>query len=172
MSKKIIALVTASLLVIGLGIFTISNAFALNYYEWSAFGLSSQAKPLSIQLTNAEYCKNLKIAYKQDVANIKAKGLSIHLSATEVKGLIDDAKYGRDLMCLQAQDPATLASVCKDLKKNYGKEVQRIKAKGLSIQLSQENIQSMIKGSRDYKKSICDQARIAKKKPTSVSPGM
>lgn len=162
--RKKISILLASLTVLAFGVFTISNAFALNYYDWAGTGIGTQGNPLSSQVKS---CKDLKANYKADVETMKAKGLSGQLSKEDMKWMVEGVKYSRDWTCLEAQDPATLARVCKSLKTDWGKEVQRIKAKGLSSQLSGDLIQEQIAVSRKYKNDLCKQARVAK---TGKSP--
>lgn len=57
--------------------------------------------------------------------------------------------------------PTPLSSartLCRDAKKNYKGEVENIRAKGLSSQLPQEDIDAEIRALKDYRKQICAEA--------------
>lgn len=162
MSKKILTTLLASAVTVALGIFTVSNAFALNYYK--SYGLSyalSSQKPLSIQLGYQNECQLVKESYGTDVEKTKAKGLSVQMTKEQVQLNIDSVTEYRDTMCASAGDSDTLERLCKELKKTQGKEIKRIKAKGLSTQLSQTVIKKMVKNVKTMKKLACEKAKAA-----------
>lgn len=49
-------------------------------------------------------------------------------------------------------------TLCKTAKATYKKEVAATKAKGMSLQLTKEEIQQSIQEIKDYRDAICDQA--------------
>lgn len=157
MSKRLIVSATAASLVIALGIFTISNAFAaVNFYEEVAYYWSPSA-PLST--TAVQWCKILKQNYQQDIANAKTKGLSLQLTPEQIQHMIDYVVATKDRTCLMANDRATFIRMCLALRTTQGKEVRKIKTKGLSSQLTQTQIQALIDRVTQYRNDICNKAR-------------
>lgn len=60
-----------------------------------------------------------------------------------------------------ADGSAPLTSVkalCRQAKTNYKNDVSAAKAKGLSLQLSQEEIDQMVQEIKDYRKKVCTEA--------------
>lgn len=163
MSKRFLATGSAVLIILALGVFTISNAFALNYYDYGFGGALSSQKPLSIQAFYKTDCDTFSASYKQDITNMKAKALSVQMSQDELKYQLTLIKLSRDEMCARAGDAKTLETICKGLKKEYGKQIKMIKAKGLSSQLPQSAVRKQIKEAKNLKKLACAKAQAAKK---------
>lgn len=149
MSKKFIATVVALISILALSAFSISNALAL---ESGTNG--GTAQPLTSQL-----CKSLKKNYKRNIETVKAKGLSLSLSQEDVKAMIQYTKEDRDATCVAANDPSTLSRMCKTLRKNYGKDIQRLKESNAS----QKAIQSLVQHLKQQKKDICAKAKVLSK---------
>lgn len=58
-----------------------------------------------------------------------------------------------------APAPLTAVLLCREAKANYGSRVESIHAKGLSLQLSPEDINYQVAQLKDYKKRICFEAK-------------
>ncbi len=107
----------------------------------------------------AKICKDLKKNYKKDVKYAKAKGLSLQLTQEEIDAIIADINANRKFYCGKTATLTSPVTLCKEAKKNYKINADAAKAKGLSLQLSQEEINAMIKDIKDYRKKICKEAK-------------
>lgn len=160
MSKKAIASIVAILSVIAFTLFSFSNAFALQH-EMNE-GSASPAQPLT---SAKKLCKEAKKTYKNDIAAAKAKGLSLQLPPEDIKQMLKGIKDYRESICREAAGlPLSSAiTLCKEAKQYYKNDIASIKAKGLSLQISPEEIKQMLKEVKDYRKKMCDAAKKEKK---------
>lgn len=77
---------------------------------------------------------------------------------------LEEEMEGDDFV--ESSEPLTSArQLCKEATKNLPGEVRQAKAKGLSLQLSPEDVNQMIQFAKDYKKSICYEAKYGKPMP-------
>lgn len=202
MSKKMSSALIAAIMVVGLMVFSIANAFALEGAEPDGTPLTSakqlckelknnygqtikdiKAQAISLQLSkeqvNAmikdvkaykklacseakdaqETCKELRKGYKGQVAWAKAKGLSVGLSEDEVESIIADLKMDKKFWCGKATTLTSAVKLCKQAKKTYKQDAENIKAKGLSLQLSEEEIAQQLKDLKTYKNALCKEAK-------------
>lgn len=134
-----------SLMVIGLMTFTIANAFALE-----------GAQPDGTPLTSAkQLCKELKNSYGQTVQDIQARAISLKLSNEQVNAMIKDVRAYKKLACDEAKDAA---KVCKELRGGYKESVAWAKAKGISLQMPEEEVQVLLDDLKMDRKYWCGKA--------------
>lgn len=150
MSKKVIAATVAGISLLAFSIFSFSNAFALSHEgdEWSV--------PLSSAIT---LCKDAKKNYRNEVQSIRAKGLSLQISQEEIDAEIKALKDYRKQICAEAAAMTSSVKLCKEAKKNYRRDVRNMRAKGLSSQLPQEEINNLVKGIKDFRIKVCKEAK-------------
>lgn len=160
MSKKAIASIVAILSVIAFTLFSFSNAFALQH-EMNE-GSASPAQPLT---SAKKLCKEAKRSYKNEITSIKAKGLSLQIPPEEIKQMVQGVKDYRESICREAAGlPLSSAvSLCKQAKQSYKNDIASIKAKGLSLHISPEEIKQMTREVKAYRKKMCDAANREKK---------
>lgn len=150
MSKKFISLFVTLISLFVFSIFSLTNALALE-------GDSADG---SAPLTSVKtLCKQAKSNYKNDVSALKAKGLSLQLSQEEIDQMIQEVKDYRKKVCTQAAGLTSAVKLCKEAKKNYSNDVKSLKAKGLSLQISKEELDKMIQDVKDYRKKVCTEAK-------------
>lgn len=112
-------------------------------------------------------CKEAKEAkkacdkeYKKSVNWAKAKGLTGTITKDELAQILEELEMEKN-MC--NGDPLTSpVKLCKEASKNYLKEVKAMKAKGLSLQMTKEELQAEIDAIKSYKKAICAEAKASK----------
>ncbi|MBI2638863.1 hypothetical protein HYW83_04720 [Candidatus Peregrinibacteria bacterium] len=158
MSKKFITGLVASMIILSMSIFSLWNAFALA----QEMDMESDETPLSYTAKNL--CKNARANYKTDVAAVRAKGLSSQVPPGEIKYQIDAIKDYRNRICFEAKygypPPLTSArQLCKEAKADYRQRIKDIRAVGLSLHLSKEDIKQKIQAVRDYRKQVCKEAK-------------
>lgn len=107
----------------------------------------------------AVICKELKAGYKEQAAWVKAKGLSLQISEAEVKDLLNNLKVERKYWCGKATTLTSAVKLCSEAKKSYSKDKAAINAKGISLQLSQEEIDLQLKDLKNYKNKLCKEAK-------------
>lgn len=161
MSKKLSLTLTAIIATIGLTTFSISNAFALE-------GENPDTAPLT---SAKELCKEARANYNENVSTIKAFGLSTQKTKAEIDQQIKDLKDYKSKVCAEAKteglQPLTSAvQLCKDAQKSYSEDVKYAKAKGLSNQMTKDQINQLVKDVKDYKTKVCAEA---KKKPKPLT---
>lgn len=118
----------------------------------------SQALTTAVQL-----CKEAQKTYGKDVQYAKAKGLSNQMTKAQINQLVKDVKDYKTKVCAESKgkvSPLTSAvQLCKEAQKSYYKDVQYTKAKGLSNQMTKEQIDQMVKDVKDYKAKVCAEAK-------------
>lgn len=154
MSKKVIAAAVAGISLIAFSIFSFSNAFALSHEGdgWSV--------PLSSART---LCRDAKKNYKNEVENIRAKGLSLQIPQEEIDAEIKALKDYRKQICAEAAAMTSSVKLCKEAKKNYRRDVRNMRAKGLSSQWTPEEINNAVREIKDFRKSVCKEAKTEEK---------
>lgn len=151
MSKKFIAAVVAGLSLIAFSVFSLGNAFALSH---------EMGDMMSAPLTSSRtLCKEARANYRRDVKNIRAKGLSLQLSEEQIDAEVAAIKDYRTQICNEAAALTSPAKLCKAATKSYRRDVKNARAKGLSSQLPQEEINRMVKEIKDYRKKVCKEAK-------------
>jgi hypothetical protein len=125
----------------------------------------AEAKTEGLQpLTSAvQLCKDAQKTYGKDVQYAKAKGLSNQMTKAQINQLVKDVKDYKTKVCAESKgkvSPLTSAAqLCKEAQKSYYKDVQNTKAKGLSNQITKEQIDQMVKDLKDYKAKVCAEAK-------------
>ncbi|GEM_PF-3860777 len=157
MPRKLIAAGISVVTMFALSIFTFGNALALDDSMDATDGGSAP-------LTAVSLCKDVRQNYGKRVAAIRATGLSLQLSPEEIRYRIDQLKDYKKLICFEAKygyaPPLTSArQLCKEAQKDYRQRIKDIRAVGLSLQLSAEDIKAKIKAVRDYRKQVCKEAK-------------
>lgn len=154
--KRIISTVVAAIVVLAFSVFSISNALALR---------NSMAKEArgSASLTAVIQCKEAKARYENDVANAKAKGLSLQLSPEDVQSMVNQVKEYRKQICYEAKygTPMPLTSarqLCKEARKNFKMQIENAKANALSLQIPADQLKLQIQAIKDFRKEICAEA--------------
>ncbi len=201
MSKKLIFTLISIVAVISFTIFSFANALILEGVDANGNPLTSikqlckdlkgnykqqiadiKAKGLSLQLSEEDIkkqiadasnymhlacnevkdmtksCTKLRTSYKKDIAWAKTKGLSLQLSQEEINQIIADLNAAKKYACGKIATLTSPVQLCSEAKKSYNKQLADIKAKGLSLQLSKEEIHQMTKDITDYKKKVCKEA--------------
>lgn len=100
-------------------------------------------------------CQKLRKGYEDNIAFANAKGLSLQLSEQEVDAIVINLKMEKKYWCGKATPLTSAAKLCREAKKSFKSDVEGIKAKGLSLQLSPEEIEMQIKDLKNYKNKIC-----------------
>lgn len=154
MSKKFIAATVAGLSLLAFSIFSFSNALALSH----------EGDGWSVPLTSAiTLCKEAKKNYRRDVEAMRAKGLSSQLPQEDIDAEIKMIRDHRKQICAEAAAMTSSVKLCKEAKKNYRRDVRAMRAKGLSSQLPQEEIDSLVKGIKDFRIKVCKEAKAEQK---------
>lgn len=139
MTKKLGFTLTAVTLVIGLTLFSISNAFALD-------GDGQDTAPLT---SAKQLCKAAKANYNQEIKDIKAKGLSLQMTKEQLDAELNGIKEYKAQVC---QEAATTKKTCDN---QYKQNITWAKAKGLSLQLSKEEVDQLVQEAKQEQK-ICN----------------
>lgn len=150
MSKKYIAAVIAGLSLLAFSIFSFSNALALNH----------EGDMWSVPLTSPRtLCKEAKKNYRNEVENVRAKGLSLQIPQEEINAEIRALKDYRIQICAEVAAMTSSVKLCKEAKKNYRRDVRNMRAKGLSSQLTPEEINNTVREIKDFRKKVCKEAK-------------
>lgn len=145
MSKKITFLITSSLVIVSLMIFSIANAFALE-------GAQADGTPLT---SAKQLCKELQGNLSQTLRDIDAIAISQQLSKEKVKQMKADAKAYKKLACDESKDAT---KICKELRNGYKDSVAFAKAKGLSGIVTKEEQAQILNDLKINKKYWCGKA--------------
>ena len=162
MLKKILALVIASLTILTLTVFSLTSVLAQDGSSTPAPQdpmCNNSPAPAPLSSSPRNLCREARKNYAAEVRAAKAKGLSQNLSRADIKNWIQSIKDLRNQICAEARALTSPQDVCKAAKKNYFAQVRGIKAKGLSLHLSRQEIKQMIKDIRDYTNQVCADAR-------------
>lgn len=154
MSKKLSTAIVSALLVASISIFSIANAFALTV------DAPDQAPLTSPVALCAEATANLN----QRIDRINAFGLSTHQSNEQIQLQIKSLKSYWRAVCAEAEgQPQPLTSaldICRVLGVNYKERIANIKAFGLSLHQSNEEIQARLSQAKYDWVMVCREAGV------------
>lgn len=165
MSKKLSLTLTAIIATIGLTTFSISNAFALN-------GESPDTAPLT---SAKQLCQEAKDNYKKDIAEMNEKGISLQMTTEQLAIELKEILKYKNKICKEAKKEVkevkaltSAVQLCQEAKDNYKKDIANMNEKGISLQMTPEQLAIELKEILKYKNKLCQDAKKKTKPLTSA----